>query len=70
MTWYREAIHGLSVHVVVEFDSGSCSVFYLLGKNKKGREKKKEEWLEDFFPKVGQALLAVLHGILAAIRYN
>jgi hypothetical protein len=33
--WCREAFHGLGIQDVTEFDSYWCSVFCLLGKNKK-----------------------------------
>jgi hypothetical protein len=56
MTWYREAIHGLRVQHVVEFDSGSCSVFYLLGRNQKEREIKERGVARGLFSQGGSSL--------------
>jgi hypothetical protein len=40
----------------------------LLGERKK--KKKREKWPGDFSPGAGSALLAVSHGIFAAVRCN
>jgi hypothetical protein len=73
MALCREAFHGLGVQDVAEFDSDCCSVFCLLGEERKEKEKKKKEkWLvEGFFPRAGRpdhALLSVPGGIFAAGR--
>jgi hypothetical protein len=36
----------------------------------KKEKKKREKWPEAFFPRAGHVLLAVLHGIFAAVRWN
>jgi hypothetical protein len=42
-----------------------------LGEKKKERKrKKKDKWLGGFFTRAGHALLAVVHGIFPAVRYN
>jgi hypothetical protein len=65
---YRAAFHGLQVKDVTEFDSDCCSIFFLLGEAKKGKEK----WLGAFFlwQEAGQALVVFLHWFLSAVRYN
>jgi hypothetical protein len=65
---HREAFPGLRVQDIAEFDSDRCSVFCLLGEEKK-RERNSHR---AFFPglEARHTLLPVLHGIFVAVRCN